>query len=143
VLSLPGQLVHPLRVARERRDADRALLASNGAPISATFAWRIAELTAPRERLALAHSLRDLVDDLSSRRRSGDAPLNRAGLLPHASELLALAARLERLEVPVSPRGVLLVRELLTDGGSPLFLEGDVAELRAELARINEALDAD
>ena len=139
--SLPGQLVRPLRVARERRSADRALLASNGSPISATFAWRIAELTAPRERRVLAHSLRGVVDDVLSRRLPGAAPINRIGLLPHTRGLLALAARLEQLDRPVEARGILLVRELLTTGGGPLYLDGDVGELSVDLAEIHEALD--
>jgi len=139
--SLPGQLVHPLRVARERRFADRALLSSNGSPISATFAWRIAELTAPRERLVLAGSLRGLVDDLSSRRLPGAAPLNRIGLLPNRRALLALAVRLEQLDRPVEALGMLLVRELLTNGGGPPYLDGNVGELSADLAVIHEALD--
>src|SRR5262245_24048857 len=139
--SLPEQLVRPVRVARERRSADRALLASNGSPISATFAWRIAELTAARERLVLAHSLRDLVDDVLSRRLLGAAPINRIGLLPRTRELLALAARLEQLDRPVEARGMLLVRELLTNGGGPLYLDGNVGELSADLAGIHQALD--
>jgi hypothetical protein len=134
--------VRPLRVARLRRDADRALLGSNGSPISTTFAWRVAELTSPRERLALARSLRDLVDDLSSHTLPGAAPINRVGLRSRADELISLAARLEVLERPVAPRGMLLVRELLADGGSPLYLGGDVEALPGLLAEIHRSLDA-
>ena len=117
------------------------MLASNGSPISTTFAWRVAELTASRERLALAGSLRDLVDDLSSRRLPRAAPINRSGLIPYTDELLSLATRLEVLDRPVTARGMLLVRELLTNGGGPLYLDGDVDALAANLAEIHSALD--
>jgi hypothetical protein len=110
--------------------------------MSAIFAWRVAELTSSRERLALARSLGDLVDDLSSHTLPGAAPVNRVGLRPHVDELLSLAARLEVLERPVAPRGMLLVRELLTNGGSPLYLGGDIRVLAPQLAEIHRALDA-
>ncbi len=117
------------------------LRGSNGAAISTTLAWRVAELTNARERRAQAHSLRDLVDDLSPRRLPGAAPLNRVGLRPFSALLLALADRLERFDLPVTPRGVVLVRDLLSDGDSPLYLYGDADALPAELGRIHDALD--
>jgi len=133
--------VERLRLARERRDADRVLLGSNGAAISTTLAWRVAELTNGRERRMLARSLRDLVDELSPRRLPGAAPLNRVRLRPYSDLLLALADRLERLDLPVTASGMLLVRELLSDGSSPLYLCGDADALPAELERIHDALD--
>jgi hypothetical protein len=162
VPALPGQLVRPrhaprsgqalhlvrralgierLRLARERSDADRVLLGSSGAAISSSLAWRVAELTNGRERRALASSLGDLVGDLSPRRLPGAAPLNRAGLRPYSDLLLALADRLERPDLPVTPAGILLVRELLSNGGSPLYLYGDAEALPSELERIHDALD--
>ena len=131
-----------IELARSRREADRCLLnAEAGAPTSSAFAWRVAELTNAQERRTLARSLRGIVEDLAARGLPGAAPLNRAGLRPHSDLLVALADRLERLDLPVTPKGMLLVRELLSDGGSPLYLYGDAEELPAELARIHDALD--
>ena len=89
----------------------------------------------------LAGSLRALVADLSPGRLPGASPVNRAALRPQADLLLALADRLERRDGPVTPKGMLLVRELLADGGGPLYLYGDTERLPAELARIHDALD--
>ena len=131
-----------LELARSRRDADRVLREGDaGAPISSAFAWRVAELTNAHERDMLAGSLRALVADLSPGRLPGASPVNRAALRPQADLLLALADRLERRDGPVTPKGMLLVRELLADGGGPLYLYGDTERLPAELARIHDALD--
>jgi len=129
-------------LVRARREADRCLLyAEAGAPTSSAFAWRIAELTSDRERRGLAASLRDLVDDLSSHRLPGAAPVNRTGVRPYADLLRALVDRLERRDLPVTAKGMLLVRELLSNGDGPLYLYGDPDDLPAELEGIHDALD--
>jgi hypothetical protein len=133
--------IERLRLVRERRDADRVLRGSHGAAVSTSFAWRVAELTSARARRALAHSLRDLVDDLSPRRLPGATPLNRGGLRAYSDLLLVLADRLELLDLPVTPSGMLLLRDLFSDGGSPLYLYGDADGLPAELERIHDALN--
>jgi hypothetical protein len=131
-----------LELARSRRDADRCLLdAEAGAPTSSAFAWRVAELTNANQRRTLARSLRGVVDDLSAARLPGAAPPSRKELRQHADLLVALAERLEQRDGPVTAKGMLLVRELLSDGGSPLYLYGNAEELPSELARIDDALD--
>ena len=85
------------------------------------YGWRIAELTAPRERRLLARSLRAVVADLASRRSTCTAPLNRVALRPHKGLLLELAERLDALEHPVSAAGILTVQRLLTGPGSALY----------------------
>jgi len=133
-----------LELARSRRDADRILINGEaGAPTSSAFAWRVAELTNARERSMLEGSLRGVVADLSPDRLPGATPLNRSGLRPHADLLLALADRLEQLDAPVTPKGILLVRELLANGGSPLYTYGDAEQLPAVLVQILGALDGD
>lgn len=85
------------------------------------YGWRIAELTAPRERRLLARSLRSIVGDLSSRGLTAAAPLNRVAVKPNAGLLLGLAERLDALERPVRAAGILTVQRLITGPDSPLY----------------------
>ena len=68
-------------------------------------------------------------------------PLNRAGARPQVELLRTLAARLRAPE-PVTPRGVLLVEKLLTDGlASPLYNRDRTADLEPTLLRCASALE--
>ena len=107
------------------------------------FAWRAAELIAPRERRILAGSLRRVVAEVRSPRPIVTAsPVNRRGVAPFAPELESLAERLADLEQPVTAAAILLVRELLTDGGSPLYTQSRSTEIPAALSRIRATLEA-
>jgi hypothetical protein len=92
------------------------------------YGWRIDELTGARERRLLASSVRAVVAQLSERRLPGAVPLNRVGLRPYRAELVALADRLEALDRPVSPSGVITVQRLLTEPGSVLYAGSSFAE---------------
>ncbi len=106
----------------------------------AEFAWRALELSSRRERHGLARSLRGIVDELDPKWLPGVSPLNRVGLRRNVDSLLELADRLDD-DLPVTAFGMLLVRELLTDGGSPLYAAGHIEELEPTLAGIRGALD--
>ncbi len=69
------------------------------------------------------------------------SPLNRRGLVPYVHEIHALAERVGDLEQPVTAAGIVLVRDLLSDGGSPLYTGGNVADLPNTLSRIRSTLD--
>jgi hypothetical protein len=127
---------------RARRDADLWLRTSLGRWDShPAVAWRVAELTSPRERRILARSLRGIVHDVKAPRSTFSAsPLNRRDLGPYVDEIAELAGVVGDLDRPVTAVGIVLVRDLLTDGGSPLYLGGTVSELPARLARIRSAL---
>jgi hypothetical protein len=105
---------------RLRRSAD-AWIARGYDSLAGRYGWRIAELTAPRERRLLARSLRAVVAQLSERRLPGAVQINRVGLRPYRNELVALADRLEALDRPVSPSGIITVQRLLTEPGSVLY----------------------
>ena len=105
---------------RLRSSADAWIALGHDDP-TGWYGWRIAELTASRERKLLARTLRMVVGDLSSPRLSSAVPLNRVALRPHANELLELAERLDALERPVSAGGILHVQRLITSPGSPLY----------------------
>jgi hypothetical protein len=130
-----------LRRSRERQQADRLLRVSEGRWEShPSVAWRVEELTSPRERRAIARSLRGIVRDVS-KQIFGAAPVNRYGLLPYVLRLTRLADRIGDLDRPATGAGMLLVRDLLTDGGSPLYTGGCADDLPAALARIRTTLD--
>lgn len=107
------------------------------------FKWRAAEPTSTRERRRLARFLRRIVRELGSPpMRRSTVPLNRKALRPHADALIALAARLDDLERPVAPAGILELQRLLTSPGSPLHLFGAETDLPAALAAVHHELEA-
>ena len=69
------------------------------------------------------------------------APIARAGLRPHAARLHRLELRLSDLDAPVSPRGILLVHDLLTDPDGPLYTTELAHEVPARIRAILAALD--
>jgi hypothetical protein len=129
---------------RARRDADRWLRVSEGRWEShPAFAWRTAELTSSRERRVLARSLHGIVSDVRAPRSTFSAsPLNRRGLVPYLREIEETADLVSDLEQPVTAAGIVLVRDLLTDGGSPLYFGGNVDDLPKTLSRIRSTLEA-
>jgi hypothetical protein len=107
------------------------------------YAWRAAQLTSEKSRHSLAASLRGIVDELDGPlRRPGASPLNRDGVRPRARLIEALADRLEATEKPVSPAGMLHVRDLLTDGTSALYDRTKADDLPEAVDTIIAILDA-
>jgi hypothetical protein len=127
---------------RLRRRADEELLAGTPQAAFPLLAWRAAQLTSDRNRRVLARSLHATVVDLDAGLLPGASPLNRMAARPQAQLIQALADRLDDLSRPVSPRGVLLVEALLTDGTGPLYARSRADELRAALERCLTELDA-
>ena len=108
---------------RCRRLADHLLLAHARGPVSSAIAdWRAAELTSERMRRHLAGWVHDLIRETEQRARPTWTPLNRAAARQSLFLLRQLEHRIGDLSLPVSPRGVLIVQELLADGTtSPLY----------------------
>jgi len=107
------------------------------------FQWRADELTSDHERRLLARSLRSVVRELGSPPGfRSTVPLDRKALRPHADELVALAERLDDLERPVAPAGILDVQTLLTSPGSPLHLYAPETDLSGALTAIRLKLEA-
>jgi hypothetical protein len=93
-------------------------------------------------RLEVARSLTDVVHSSDERLLPTAAPLARSAIRECRPQLLALAARLYDVSLPVTARGVLLVERLLCDAGSPLFGSGDPDRLLDGLARAQASLEA-
>jgi len=98
--------------------------------------------TSPATRQRLAASLRRTVSKSSPNSLPGASPLNRVLVRGHATELLALASRLDDLDRPVSSEGVFLVEELLSEPWSPLYDSERADLLWSTLTTIQTRLDA-
>ena len=123
-------------LAAARRAADAELVSSR-LP-SPRFAWRTNELCSTEHRRLLSESLVTAVHSAEGRYLPGASPLNRAAARSESALLLRLAATLVEDGRPVTPRGVLLVERLLTEGDSPLYDRSRVDGLHEALG---EALD--
>jgi hypothetical protein len=112
-----------------RRTADRLILAdAHGAEGSDIVRWRMLELVAPDSRQGLARELERTLRGSDPARLPSASPLRR-GLARRHRELLQ---RLEERMLdgrPVTARGVLLLRRVLREPGSPLYDEhaGDLS----------------
>ncbi len=125
------------RLALDRRLAEGAAIADD--PALTARAWQITRLAA-RRRLAssLVGLLREV--DRPMRARGAIVPICRAEVDVARDEIVLLAERL-RDPRPVRPRGVALVRRLLTDGCGPLYVASPNDELWRQLRRAMTALD--
>jgi hypothetical protein len=123
-MSAGAQLGLRLRVRATRGRLDRQIVA--GCPCDATpaLARRARQLIDPRTRRRLARNLRstvEYVDQIGSGPNFSAVVIERGAVREGRESILGLAERLEGTD-PVSPRGILCVLTLLTDGcESPLF----------------------
>jgi hypothetical protein len=139
-----------VEVARLRRTADEWLLwGATARPSSALLTWRAEELTSPRLRSTLAHSLRRIEREGRGVTRPGPVPLNKRAIRLHLHLVRALHERLDDRSRPATVRGILLVDRLLTEPGSPFYstLPDDVlaqalSEALTELDAVPPALAA-
>src|SRR5690348_12646328 len=110
-----------LAVGRLRAIADRIILRNGDRPTASPLvAWRVAELTSPRHRRAVAADAARLARDLDASTLPGAVPLNRSAVRPYRQELEALAAMLCG-DQPIGARGMLLAERFLSSPASPLY----------------------
>jgi hypothetical protein len=105
-------------------------------------AARDARMARPAARRRLAEDLEQAIERAERRPApfSSAIPVNHQAVREARSALLDLA---ERLRAPraVDPAGVRLAHTLLTDGGGPLYVDGEPGDLRAAALRALFALD--
>ena len=118
---------------------DRALAVGVPAPAGSALAVHAARLTSVAERQAVARALRRAVRDAKDTRatQSGRVPMHRANIASAEALIDEVTLRLHAPR-PVSTRGMARLRQLLSNGTSPLFRHG-----RGDLAgRLGAALAA-
>jgi hypothetical protein len=125
-------------VKAARRRADAEILATR-LP-SPRLAWRTAELVSEENRTDLARSITDAVQAADERLLPTASPLDRVAVRECRPQLLALAGRLYDQSQPVTPRGVLLVDELLVDGSGPLYGSGSPKRLAEAVEHVHRIL---
>ena len=124
-----------------RRTVDRLIvLEPHSSETSALVRWRALELTAPTYRKTLARETDRILSMLDPRLLPGASPLRRPAARRSEDLLRLLSAKLAS-EHPVTPRGVLLARQLLRDPGSPLFSDESEHLLQRALKRVLGALE--
>jgi hypothetical protein len=137
-----GSFALRLQVRVTRTRLDRQLAAGHPCESTAALALRSYQLTNARARQLVARDLRgvvEFVDRAASGRLISAVVIERAAVRAGREAILGLAERLEGTG-PVTPRGMALVRMLLTDGvSSPLFNPGcglSVAQAVWEIADV-------
>jgi hypothetical protein len=121
---------------------DRRLAQGTSPNATALLAIHAERITGPRGRARVA-------EGLARARRDAHAAHSgfSAAIPPHASEVRAARTVLETLErrllapEPVTPRGVALLRVLLTDGAGPLYRPGEPGVLGSDLRAAAAALE--
>ena len=130
-----------LRVLARRGRLDRQLAQGTDPETDPRLALRATQLARPALRAALARSLRTAlrsIDSPVSRLPSPHAPVAAASVRACAPELCDLARALT--DIDAGARGVAIARVLLTDGGSPLYMDGPADGLRMVLFAARAAL---
>jgi hypothetical protein len=110
---------------------------------SPVHAARARQLTADRTRRMLARGLERLVEQAEeppSLSRAAVIHPWRPGVREARPLILTLASRL-RSSAPVDPRGIAALKDLLTDGGGPVYTPGDPNTVKRHLEIIDQWLD--
>jgi hypothetical protein len=137
-------LMHPTRGrVFLRRGALALRLAAGASPSdSPELARRAEQLCSARNRRALARGLERVIDAAEERPHpySSAVPLRRSAILDARESMLELAAELRDTNQDVNVRGIALVEHLLTDGGSPLYMQKDEESLDGAISHARAAL---
>ena len=128
-------LVRSLRqVSAIREQADNWLRSATGGFVPEAHAWRAAQLRSPRQRRALARTLR-AIEETSERPLALGRPRYLRAVRAHRESVELLVRALESVEEPVTPAGMLRVRELISEGASPLWGTTNSAALDVAISK--------
>jgi hypothetical protein len=144
--SIPARapLAVRLRVYLLRGRLDRQIACGDRCD-STDLATRASQLTHPRTRHQTAralHRIIDYADRLGSRPNFSAVMIERPAVIAGRQAILGLAERLDGA-AQVSPRGVALARQLLSDGLSPLFNRHAERSVIQAIWEVEDALEAD
>jgi hypothetical protein len=130
-----------IRARLQRLSLERRLAAGESPWASAELRWRADQLTSPRERRGLAKEIDRVLKDAArpARRRGAAVPVDRYAVYRCDELLRGLADDLRHAEL-VYAHGVALVRRLLRDGGSPLYVADTDGALDRSIRHARAAL---
>jgi hypothetical protein len=132
-----------LKVFMSRGKLDREIVAGRSYQPAAALELRARQLTSSRAQRRAADNLRgvvEYVDRLGSRPVFSAVVICRAAVSGGREPIFGLAERLEKA-APVTARGMVLARELLTDGStSPLFSPASPRTVAQAIWNISDAL---
>jgi hypothetical protein len=130
-----------VRTRLQRLSLDGRLARGDPAWASPELRWRAAQMTSQRERRRIAEEIDGVLEAAAGppRPRGAAVPLDRAGVLACDGLLRVLADDLRHADL-VQPRGVALLRQLLRDGGSPLYAPEAEGSLDRSLRHARAAL---
>jgi hypothetical protein len=141
----PEAMPRPSRAARliarlRAGHLDRLIAVGVPAPAGGAQAAHEARLTSTAERRAIARSLRTAASDARGRRvlMSSRLPLHVPNITAAADMIDVVTLRLNS-PLPVSPRGMARLRQILSDGTGPLYRYGR-GDLRGRLGAALAAL---
>lgn len=118
-----------------RRAADRVILAdATAAEGSDIVRWRTLELVAPASRQGLAREVEQALRSSDPAKLPSASPLRRGIARRHEALLRQVEERMLDSR-PVTARGVLLLRRLLREPGSPLY-DDHAGDLRRAIATV-------
>jgi hypothetical protein len=124
-----------------RRVADRLILADAfGAEGSDVVLWRTLELVSPQSREQLAHEVEQTLRRADPARLPSAAPLRR-GVARRNEELLRKLEERMLDGRPVTARGMVLLRRLLREPGSPLYDDVRESQLPRAIATVLTELE--
>jgi len=130
-----------IELGHVRRAADRLIVHElRSRDASELVRWRCEELTSRAALDALRRQVEHVLGDLDPAKLPSASPLRRAAARANEPLLRAVSDRLAESR-PVAARGVLLLRSLLRDGGSPLYAEDAELLLPRALTRVLGALE--
>ena len=129
------------RVLLARRAAADLWLSTAGEFVPPEYLWRARELCSAKERRTLARTLHALVVAANRRGPVIAAAYNRSIVRRHAAAIEALVGRLLDERRPVTPAGMLLTLNLVTNPWSSLWSENGSQRLPDEISRTLCVLD--
>ena len=140
--SRPSRLLIRVRAGVRRFRLDSALARGADPCESPTLAHRAARLTSERSREKMAARVEDIIVDAERPPRPKSVAVEPdRGEIAIAEPLLIEVRELLRSTAPVYARGVAMLKSLLGDGGSALYLPDRQGDLRNELELVVAALE--
>jgi hypothetical protein len=132
-------VIESVRVWLRRGSLDRRLAHGASPTANRELRVRARQLSSRRFRVRLAEAIRHLIDVADNPRRGGTVPVQRHEIWSERPILLELAADLAG-DDELDARGIARIRQLLTDGASPVYQPSPSGSLRGRLTHARASM---